>query len=321
MATPRRLAGPFLPLEARFLVAGSVWSITTNAPQILAAGQEIFQPAAEDTSVALKVSCYVDSEICEEKPWPQPHFRGLDHLVYAAYAPSSSMLIDLLQRRVVGMFSPEIAEDTAYWKSVVFPVLLGITSVSLGITPLHCACLVKNGRGLILSGNSGSGKSTLALSLSLNEFAYLSDDWTYFSREGAAVCAWGIPLPVKLLPDAVKFFPKLASMNPARSLNGEMAYEVDPVSLFGANRALSCEPQWMVFIEKGHGRAVFEPISSDAAFERFAPELDKLPTCLSAMRAPQLETIRDLVKRQCWVMHHGLSPAQAADELSRFCAV
>ncbi len=315
--------GLSLPLHARFLVAGSVWLVTTNSTEILAAARETFQPADDVTSsISLTISCYVDSEICEEKPWPQPHFRGLDHLVYAAYGPGSSMLIDLRLRRVIGMFSTAMARDLNYWKYVLLPILLGVASASVGITPLHCACLVRDGRGLILGGASGAGKSTLAVSLSLNKFAYLSDDWTYFSQSDSRVLAWGLPTSVKLLPDTVRFFPQLTSTNLALSLNGELAYEVDPVTLFGVERSLCCEPQWLVFVERSEeARAVFRPINSEDAFARFAAELETLPPCLSDLRNQQLQTIKALVSRECWVLKHGQTPSSVAEELSEFCRI
>src|SRR5215471_9249626 len=103
--------------EARFLVAGSLWLITSNAAEVLAAARQTFQLVNDVRSpITLTINCYVDSRVFEEKPWPQPHFRGLDHLVYAGYGPSSSMLIDLRLRRVIGMFSPAMASDLDYWK-------------------------------------------------------------------------------------------------------------------------------------------------------------------------------------------------------------
>jgi hypothetical protein len=319
--TLQRHSGLSLPFEARFLVAGSVWLISSNAAEILAAARETFQPANDLTSpIVLTIRCYVDSDIREEKPWPQPHFRGLDHLVYAAYGPGSSMLMDLQGRRVIGVFSPAMARDLNYWRSVLLPVVLGVTSASVGVTPLHCACLVKDGCGLILAGASGAGKSTLAVSLSLNNFAYLSDDWTYFSQSGSRVYAWGLPTSVKLLPDAVKFFPQLTSIKPAPSLNGELAFEVDPVAMFSVDRCLRCEPQWLVFVERSEKtRAVFKPISSGDALARFVSELEALPPCISDMRKQQLQVITALVSRECWVLQHGLAPASVAKELSEFC--
>jgi hypothetical protein len=204
---------------------------------------------------------------------------------------------------------------------VILPVLLGIASASIGVTPLHCACLVKNGHGLLIGGESEAGKSTLALSLSLNGFAYLSDDWTYFSRSGNQVCAWGLPTPVKLLPDAFKYFPRLAALEPAISQNGELAFEVDPVGTFGVSRSLYCEPRWLVFVERTQEPcAVFKPIGSAEAASRLAADLEMLPSCISYQREHQLATIKALVNRDCWVLRHGMTPSSVARELEEFCA-
>lgn len=311
-----------VPFRARFLVAGSVWVIAANAPEIMAAARDTFQPADDSArSVALTVSCFVDSERCAEPPWPQPHFRGLGHFVYAAYGAGGSMLIDLRQRRVISTFSRAMARDSSYWKRVILPILLGVTSASIGITPLHCACLVKDGQGLIVGGSAGAGKSTLAMTMALNNFAFLSDDWTYFSQSGSTAQAWGLPTPVKLLPDAIKYFPQLTESQVAPSLNGELAYEVDPVMVFGVDRSLFCEPKWLVFVERGERTgAQFKPISSEDAFHRFAGQLEDLPADIANMREQQLQTIRAVVNRECWVLEHRLPPALVAEKVAEFCA-
>ncbi len=75
-----------LPFNERYAVAGAVWLIATNAPEIVSAAGETFQSVNDTTlPVALTISCYVDPELRAKQPWPQPHFRGLDHLVYAGY--------------------------------------------------------------------------------------------------------------------------------------------------------------------------------------------------------------------------------------------
>jgi hypothetical protein len=160
----------------------------------------------------------------------------------------------------------------------------------------------------------------LAVTLALNNFAFLSDDWTYFSRSGSRAQAWGLPTPVKLLPDAVKYFPQLTEAQIATSLNGELAYEVDPVEVFGVDRSLFCEPKWLVFVERTDWAGTFfKLISSDDAFRRFAGELEELPADISNVRKQQLQTIRALVNRECWLLQHRLPPALVAEKLSEFC--
>lgn len=314
---------PHLPFEARFLVAGTTWRISTNAHQILAAAREMFPIAGEEADhTALTGEFYVDSSLGGKPPWPPPYFRGLDHLVYASYDSHNSMLVDLRGRRVIGLFSSAMAADRHYWKRVLLPVLLGIVSASIGVTPLHCACLVKNGFGLVVSGASGAGKSTLALSLCLKGFSYLSDEWTYFSLVGSRIQAWGLPTAIKLLPDSATYFPALRDLDPSISLNGELAFDVDPVETFGASRSMRCEPRWLVFVERTtEGRALFRRMTPEETASRFASELEALPACVSETRERQLETIRALVNRECWLLRHGLGPDSIARELATFCEV
>lgn len=307
--------------KKRFAVCGSLWEVSCDSPHIMASIRELFKPADSLSSPPdLSLSLSVDSSCFEEERWLQPYFRGMDHLVYAAYGPGSSMLINLRTCHVIGSFSPAMACDSTYWKQVILPVLLGVVSQSIGVTPLHCACLVNNGNGLLLGGFSGAGKSTLALSLASQGLAYLSDDWTYFSNCGSDLRAWGLPIPVKLLPDAVKYFPSLSRLEPHVSLNGELAFEVDPVETFGVGRALTCAPRWLVFVERiAEPRATFTKISSAEAASRFASELETLPTSIADLQEVQLDTIAKVVDRECWVLRHGLPPDALARELLAFC--
>ena len=313
-----------LPTLAYFLAAGSVWRVSCDSRAILQVMGEAFQSLdfgdpQLDLEVDLDITFSVDPALRETQPWPQPYFRGLDHMVYAAYGQGSSMLIDLQTPRVIGLFSTIMAQDSTYWRRVLLPVLLGIVGHAISVTPLHCACLVRNGQGLVLAGASGVGKSTLSLCLSLNGFDYLSDDCTYFSRSGERLHAWGLPVPLKLLPDAARYFPQLSAADAVPSLNGELAIHLDPEAI-GVRRSRCCEPRWLVFIERTDEPVIaFRQITSEEAASRFIPDLETLPSCVSSQRHHQLATINTVVDRECWVLRHGISPAALADRLKEFC--
>ena len=303
-----------------FSLAGSTWSVSTNAPEILYVFRQLVQSASFECEPDLSVSIHVNVDSPSLPPWPEPYFRGHDHLVYAAYNEETSFLIDLLHRRVIATMSLGMAEDLEYWKRVLIPVLLGVASISLQITPLHCACLVHDGFGLLLGGQSGAGKSTLSLALALEGFAFLSDDWTYFSRSCAEVHAWGLPTPLKLLPDAVRHFPELHAATVAPSLNAELAYEVDPAQMFGVRRTFFCEPRWLVFVERlENSSAEFQRISQADAASRLEVDLETQPAVLARQREYQLETIRTLVQRECWLLRHDKDPSSIAHALANFC--
>ncbi len=314
------LAHDSLPLGARFFVAGSIWDLRSNSEEIFQAMQETFDQVGGEQQADLHLRFHVDFAINNVPRWSTPHFRALDHLYYATYGPCDSMLVDQMGRRVIGSFSPAVAHDLCYWKQMVLPVLLGIVSASIGVTPVHCACVVKGGSGLLLGGESGAGKSTTALSLSRNGFSYLSDDCTYLSRTGAGMRAWGLPTPAKLLPDAVSYFPGLVSLDPVLTLNGEWALNVDPTEISDAERCLSCSPQWLVFLErKVSSPTLIKLLSPWEAASRLVADLETMPPIIFDQYEYQLETINRLVDRECWVVRHDLRPEPLARLLAEIC--
>lgn len=314
------LAHDNLPLGARFFVAGSIWDLRSNSEEILHAMRETFDQVGSGQQADLHLRFHVDFTVNSAPCWPTPLFRALDHLYYATYGPCDSMLVDQMGRRVIGSFSPAVARDLRYWKQTVLPVLLGIASASIGVTPVHCACVVKSGSGLLLGGESGAGKSTLALSLSRNGFSYLSDDCTYLSRTVTGMRAWGLPTPVKLLPDAVSYFPELVSLDPVLSLNGEWALNVDPTEISNVERCLSCAPRWLVFLERKVDSApLIKPLSSWEAASRLVADLETMPPIIFDQYEYQLETINRLVDRECWLVQHGLKPEPLARLLAEVC--
>jgi hypothetical protein len=314
------LAHDNLPLGARFFVAGSIWEARSNSHEILRAMREMFDQVGSGQQADLNLRFRVDFTVNNSPRWSKPHFRALDHLYYATYGPCDSMLVDQLSRRVIGSFSPAMACDLLYWKQTILPVLLGIASASIGITPVHCACVVKGESGLLLGGESGAGKSTLAVSMSRNGFAYLSDDCTYLSRSDTEMRAWGLATPVKLLPDAVSYFPELVSREPILSLNGEWALHVDPTEISDVKRCLSCAPRWLVFLERTVGSPpLVKPLSSSEAAARLVADLETMPPVLVNQYEYQLKTINRLLDRECWVVQHSLNPEMLARLLAEIC--
>jgi hypothetical protein len=310
--------GVVAPLREYYRAAGALCVIETDCETILATAREVFTPVTDQLPADIRMRFWVERIAGRSPPWPGAYFRGLNHLVFAAFDSDNAVLVDLQERRVIGRFSAAMAGDRSYWKSVIFPTLFGIVSGTIGVTALHCACVAHNGRALLLAGESGSGKSTLSLALARSGFAFLSDDWTYFSRRDDRLLAWGLTSPLKLLPDAVKHFPDLMSRDPVITSNGELAYEVDPAAL-GVERSACAEPSWIVFLERreGAGLSLDEMSPVDAA-ARFEGDLEVLPAPATAVRGFLVKTISTLVQRPCWWMRYDQAPQAVARALSQF---
>jgi hypothetical protein len=317
--------GDFLRIEARlphrerFRIAGVLGEISTNCEAILDAARESFC-SEEDRGAALALSCrfWVDPSGTTQAPWPKPLYRGLDHLIFMGLDAQSSILIDLKTRRALGRFSPAMALDQQRWRTVIFPNLVSLTGPALGITELHCACMVRNGKGLLLWGPSGAGKSTLSMALAHEGFEFLADDWTYFSRDTEHLTAWGLIPRLKLLPSASVYFPELAQCAAATTENGEEAIEIDPFRNLGIRRSRSCEPRALIFLERTpHPEFSVTRLSlSEAASHLEENLLADAPETIE----PQRETIRRLVECGPWRLHYGEPPDVVARKLSEFFA-
>jgi hypothetical protein len=249
----------------------------------------------------------------------EPHFRGLHHVVMASFGGSNVFVFDILRRTLSATVSVAVARDDRFWKEKLIPITLGVLGSAMGLVPVHCACLELDGDGLLIAGVSGAGKSTLSVALSKVGFNYISDDWTYISQRDDGVVAHGTSAPVKLLPDAVGHFQSLQGHSLQRSMNGELAYEVDVAEAFGARVEQACEPRWLIFLERTlEAGAVFTPMSSAEAQSYVNSSIERLPPQLDEAVAMREQTIGRVALLPSWRFRYGGTPQFAAKELREF---
>ena len=313
------IRNPDLPLHGHFSAAGSRWSVRSNSLEVVQAVAETFPRLSHRGRVTLTVDIYVNQNAGTHALWNVPQFRGRDHLVFADYGPAACMLADLQARHVIGWFAPATAQDVSYWKRIILPILLGVTAPVVGVTALHCACLQYRGEGLLITGESGAGKSTLSFELARRGLDFISDDWTYFSRKGTEVLAWGLPTNIKLLPDSVSHFPELQHHVPTIHLNGELALEVTPKDA-GAKRSICSRPGRILVLERQTGLG-FEAarLSPNEIGAYFQQSLERLPGCMAKSRESQLATVRALAQVEAWHIRCGGSPQEIATHILQFC--
>ena len=288
----------YTPLHSHHIVTGAHCMVSTNSPAVLGAAQKFFRQAVEPQYPSrFDPALLGRSRRAEFPALAQPFFRGLEHFAYAGFDSENSFLLDHRRRSVLGRFSPSMARDVDYWQRVIFPALVGLASDALEVTVVHCACVERDGDGLLLAGESGAGKSTLSLAMARRGFAFVSDDWTYLSHADGQLVAWGLGTLLKLLPDAVQHFPELKTLEPGVALNGERSFEVDPEDVFGIRRSPRCEPRWLVFLERqdktGH---TFVRMPPQEAAKAVGIGSGTLAAELSRLRDIQRATIQSLVE-------------------------
>jgi hypothetical protein len=302
------------PFCGCYVAAGVHLTIETNSQSILAIASENFEQAEtrHDLNEAVRLKLWVDDEFSSTQH-AKPYFRGLGHLVFSGYDDRSSLLIDLRDRSGAGRFTQTLAENARYWKTVLFPSLLAIIGPSVGLTSLHSACVAWKGQGLLLVGESGAGKSTLSLALAQMGLDFVSDDRTLVSEKQGKLTAWALGSEMKQRADAALHFPQLRGAKRGELWKEDPVFRFDPAQTLGVTRTSSCEPRWIVFLER-QADPVFqlEEVLPEEAAVRMQRDLhQELPEAAER----QLETIDALSRKACYRLRYGGDPHTVAGAL------
>lgn len=303
-----------LPLSENLEIAGTHWIVATNSDAVLRGLHRWKVASRRQKCFALRV--LVDERIPPAKGIP-PLYRGMDHIVFASFG-SGFFALDLMRKEITAVISSHTASDEQFWNRVMLPIAVGVMGCFIGVVPLHSACLEWNGVGVLIAGVSGAGKSTLAGALAKLGFSFLSDDWTYLLPEDARLIAYGLGVPLKLLPDAARFFDGLHNHQLGHSLNGELAYEVDPVH-FAPRTIMSSVPRYLFMLERrASGPSRFQRIAPDVVHDFFEQSSEPFPEALNHGGEFRSLILNQVANLQCWQFSYSGSPHDAAACIRNF---
>jgi hypothetical protein len=307
-----------LPFRTEFSLAGTRCLLSTNSHELLRLSRPWQSLRLRPDAGSFQMSILEEASFPSDSPKPS-HFRGLGHLVFALLEPKSFLTFDLLRSSVFGVVSPAAAKDSYFWNVQLLPIALGLLGTTVGVAPLHCACLDRDGSGLLVAGDSGAGKSTLTAALAKRGLAVVSDDWTYVSYRAGKLIAHGMYAPIKLLPDSIRFFPELRRNTPKKTLNGELAYEANAAKVFHSSVKTCSPPKWLLFLERTSAPGCqFVPCRPGHAAQYFEKNAEKLPAELPEAAATRSEIIRQISKCQSWILRTGNDPIQTAQAVENF---
>ena len=291
------------PLNGRYQAAGVQLRITTNFEPILNAAQKAFGNRSApglDGGEEIRLRLWVEDtpQFVRPEPKPKPYFRGLGEMVFAGIDGGNSILLNLPEQFGIGRFTPEVASDSILWETILFPALLTILGPSVGLAPLHCACVAWKGSGLLLAGESGAGKSTLSLALAESGFDFLSDDRTLIAVDQGRLLAWGLSREMKQRVESITQFPSLSQIEPNGIYKRTDELRFDAGKVPGIHHIRCCEPRWLVFLER-QSRPAFSltAIPPQEAASRLASQLHRTS---AEAQEKQRRVIEDLVKGECF---------------------
>jgi hypothetical protein len=124
--------------------------------------------------------------------------------------------------------------------------------------------------------------------------------------------------PLKLLLEAASYFPQLADYPTCISMNGELAYEVEPSMVFNIRRRSRCYPRLCVFYERSAARTEFTRLDKKDLRNYLMKSVERLPPQLAQMQATRMQLIDRVAELPCWRFSSAGLPEQAAVELQYF---
>lgn len=231
-----------------------------------------FPPLSDGEQSLLLIRLFVheiDSKVEERVDPPKPIYRTQGHLFYISMGEGNVAVGDLLKGEAFGFVIPQIARDELLLRHGFLEALaLILLSTACHYIPIHAACVVKEGRSIILAGKEGAGKSTLAFACARRGYQVLSEDAIFAQKTRVGMRLWGMPWRLHLLPDSKQLFPELEKEQPRVRLSGEWKLEIDLEAMFPGSTVTNALPGLVLFMERGTPPAIqFQPMPFEEALE------------------------------------------------------
>jgi hypothetical protein len=153
--------------------------------------------------------------------------------LFALAADSENVLIfDTRSRAGTGWVTGGAVENAAWFRYHFLDAVAYQAIALICFTPIHGACVAREGRGVVLCGDSQAGKSSLAYACARRGWTYVTDDASWLIRRRAAErVVVGNAHQLRLRPDAAQIFPELGDRRPVMRGNGKISLEIWTESL------------------------------------------------------------------------------------------
>lgn len=241
---PMRLQQTFYPL-------GFPVEIETNSEEVLSCAASSWQGFVKlfDT-VPIRLRVGVRSSRHSECP-PAPDCRVQCNLV-SSIADAENFAITDLARGFSSIWLTEAALANRNYVRYFFLESAALISISTSCTtPIHAACIERNGCGILLCGDSGAGKTSLAYACARAGWTYITDDASYLVNRRSDRLVVGKCNQARFRLSATDLFAELEGLNIIqKAQSGKPSIELNIQPLPNISISFTSRINFVVFLNR-----------------------------------------------------------------------
>ncbi len=249
-----------------------------------------------DIRLALSAS---SSPACVEPPT----FRSQGHLLSIVGDRDNFASLDLNAGFAFGWATEATAQNQEYFRQCLLDVMIYPLLEVKHLITLHAACVMYQGKGVLLAGKSGAGKSSLSYACARRGWTFVSDDASAFQREAPDPKVIGHPQKFRFREPVGDLFPEFRGLKSTIRAYGKPTIEVRTQTIEYIRRAEECPVNAIVFLNRAAhqpGPPVLVPVSVEDAWNRLTfsvwavqlPAFEERLTALKRLLAVPLYEMR-----------------------------
>jgi hypothetical protein len=271
-----------LNLQHLYYPLGFPLQLKTNSADVLAAAEGSWGGVAQLFDKPLiTIEVVVSPGLVQPAA---PVYRGRKHLNSVVADAANHGLSDFKRHFAYCFLSSETVRDHSFVRYYFLEALANVTLTQLYLTPIHAACVAREGSGVLLCGPSGAGKTSLAYFCARNGWAYVSDNESWIVRERGKLVV-GNPARIRFRESAIELFPELRGNQARLHWNDKMSIEIAPT---GMTDGQCCATQVVFLRRQPEGPPTIRKLAVEEVVERFLAEL---PVYEDEVRREQINSL------------------------------
>ena len=200
-----------------------------------------------------------------------PTFRSQGHLLSIVADRENFALLDLNAGFAFGWATQATAQNQEYFRQCLLDVMIYPLLEIRHLVTLHAACVMYQGKGILLAGNAGAGKSSLSYACARRGWTFVSDDASGFQRSSPDPKVIGHPQKFRFREPVGQLFPEFRELKSTLRAYGKPTIEVLTRTIDSIRGAEESPVNAIVFLNRpGYksGPPVLTPLLQEEAWNR-----------------------------------------------------